>query len=211
MAINPLRLRGAKKKLPAASSLLIGCCSDPWGRTHINAGWYPDCPVLSRPIITLSILSRPACLGRKAAKRRPKGRCILPVQGWTSPGSTAPVSGPKVSPSRTCWVWSQTYRPGSSTARPRVPLCRRRALGPNSREQEAWAASLSRGGRCLSASGFCAAWLRSSRPEDRVSCQDTCRCCRRGPTATTCRTWRLRGTRTPVWIRLKDCVHSETV
>lgn len=134
--------------------------------------------------------------GRTSARRSPKSRCYLRALGSTSPGCTAPGSGLKASPSPTCWAWSRTCRPGSSPEAPRGPppdparSLREPAAG--------WAGSPSREGRCRSASGSCAALRRSSPPELRASCRDTCRCCRPELTATTCTTWRPSGTITLV-------------
>lgn len=202
VAINPPGLSGERRERPPPQlSLLIGCCCDPgdW----VPDKWSPQ-PGLSRSVPSSSSSSSWR-LGRKPAKRSPKWRCYLRDLGSTSPGCTALGSGPKASPSPTCWAWSRTCRRGSNTpAVPRVRACLRRAPGPGRSRRgaaEAWAGSPSRGGRCRWASASCAVWRRSSPLGRRASCRDTCRCCRPGPTATTCRTWRPRGTRTPVRTR----------
>jgi len=130
-------------------------------------------------------------------RRSPKSRCCLRASGSINPACTAPGSGPKASPSRTFWAWSRTSRGGPSPAGPRARPWGARAPAW-SRTRGASAGSRSRGARCRSAWASCAAWRRSSPPGGPASCRATCRCCRPGPTATTCTAWRPRGTPTPV-------------
>lgn len=134
-------------------------------------------------------------------KRSPGSSSFPRASASTNPGSTVPAFDPKASPSPTCWAWSRTCRRGSSPGEGpvwRILRADRDREEPGRVRERLLAGSRSQAGLSHLASASCAPWQRSSPPGPPASCLVTYRCSRPGPSPTTCRTWRPRGTPTPV-------------